>query len=675
MTHPENYTIISYNLPPSYFSVGTLLDLTPNDPHDQRGAQILLPSCQTGRVPFGTLTVINFSGPGGGPTEFLVKRSTRPPDFNHPCAAAILCDSPDFTRLCVRPCVFEADGEAIVARLALNTPGCTGPAPCTADCPDQPIVQLEVPDHTLFCPRGPAQFTATATNASSAPADIDIFFDHALAGTFPGVVPGGSVSVPLAVATCPLELPVAAVARNAACPDPIAVEKMVKFFCGPDRHPPVITCPGDLTVECSAPGGVPKTDPAIAAFLASVDVSDECDASVALTNHAPEVFGLGHTSVTFIAGDDAGRVATCAANVHVVDTTKPVLSVSLSRDVLWPPNHKLSTVTVTVDVADECATQPQVRLTSVRSDEPDNGQGDGDTDDDIQGEDIGTQDVEFQLRSERAGGLDGRTYSIVYTATDAAGNATEVTLQVSVPHDRSGIALGSTGFLSDGRGLYPRASRYFLVVLARDAPFDVLDIDPRRAAIGNRLGVIRAVSAQVLDVDGDQRGDLALEFSGPETRALAAAAAAIGEPLGCRYETRDGVGYVVGDIFALGNPVPLPRSGATRPSQTFAKGSPESGGLSTLPEKTAFVGIRPNPFNPVTIVSFQLASADWVRLDVYTLHGHLVRRLVTRSLPAGRNEATWDGTDASGRPVPSGDYNSRMQTSSLVETRKAVVMK
>jgi hypothetical protein len=77
---------------------------------------------------------------------------------------------------------------------------------------------------------------------------------------------------------------------------------------------------------------------------------------------------------------------------------------------------------VEVTVTDICDPMPTFVLTSITSDEPDNGLGDGDTADDIQGDALGTADVEFQLRSERAGGQDGRKYTIIYTAMDMSGN-------------------------------------------------------------------------------------------------------------------------------------------------------------------------------------------------------------------------------------------------------------
>ena len=74
----------------------------------------------------------------------------------------------------------------------------------------------------------------------------------------------------------------------------------------------------------------------------------------------------------------------------------------LSPNMLWPPNHKMRTITATVttNLPPELVT---VVLAEIVSNEPDNGEGDGNTIDDIQGHDIGNTDFEFELRAERSG--------------------------------------------------------------------------------------------------------------------------------------------------------------------------------------------------------------------------------------------------------------------------------
>jgi endo-1,4-beta-xylanase len=120
-------------------------------------------------------------------------------------------------------------------------------------------------------------------------------------------------------------------------------------------------------------------------------------------------------------------------HVAVVDTTPPNLSVTVSPAVLSPPNHKLAPITVTIVATDTCDANPVVRLVSIMSNEADNGLGDGDQPNDIQGAAFGTDDRQFQLRNERSGNGSGRIYTITYSATDASGNTTVRQATVTVP--------------------------------------------------------------------------------------------------------------------------------------------------------------------------------------------------------------------------------------------------
>jgi len=191
-----------------------------------------------------------------------------------------------------------------------------------------------------------------------------------------------------------------------------------------DTTPPDLTVPADVTVEQETTDGTVVPLTAIA--------SDICDAEVTITSDAPAIFPLGDTTVTFTATDDSGNSVSGSMVVHVVDTTPPQISVTVTPDILWSPNHKMVDITATVTVSDICDTAPVVILTSITSDEPDDGLGDGDTENDIQI----TTDYDFRLRAERAGTGDGRVYTITYTATDSSSNSASATATVRVPHNK-----------------------------------------------------------------------------------------------------------------------------------------------------------------------------------------------------------------------------------------------
>ena len=156
--------------------------------------------------------------------------------------------------------------------------------------------------------------------------------------------------------------------------------------------------------------------------------------AVSLTSTAPSFFPLGTTTVAFTATDDFRNAASCSAAVSVQDTLTPTLTVRLDRNVLWTPNHDLVAITATLSVTDRCDPNATFVLTSITSNEPDEGLGDGDAPRDIQGAQFGTPDTSFLLRAERSGTGSGRVYTIVCTASDATGNTATAAAVVRVPH-------------------------------------------------------------------------------------------------------------------------------------------------------------------------------------------------------------------------------------------------
>ena len=113
-----------------------------------------------------------------------------------------------------------------------------------------------------------------------------------------------------------------------------------------------------------------------------------------------------------------GATDTDTVTVTVVDTTPPVVTLRMSPDRLWPPNHKMKTVQAILDIQD-CDPAPTVELVSVTSNEPDNGLGDGDTAATLPARASARTTVSVQVRAERSGTGSGRVYTFVYRVTDA----------------------------------------------------------------------------------------------------------------------------------------------------------------------------------------------------------------------------------------------------------------
>ncbi len=64
----------------------------------------------------------------------------------------------------------------------------------------------------------------------------------------------------------------------------------------------------------------------------------------------------------------------------------------------------------------------------------------------------------------------------------------------------------------------------------------------------------------------------------------------------------------------------------------------------------------PNPFNPVTTISYDLPIAGWTEVAVFDLRGRKLRTLASLSQTAGQYRVSWNGTDDHGHHAPSGVY-------------------
>lgn len=84
----------------------------------------------------------------------------------------------------------------------------------------------------------------------------------------------------------------------------------------------------------------------------------------------------------------------------------------------------------------------------------------------------------------------------------------------------------------------------------------------------------------------------------------------------------------------------------------------------------------PNPLRASavkTTLPFILNTDSPVRLEIFNALGQLVITLRDESMKAGLRTAAWNGRDAQNRPVQSGVYIYRLETSDQVSSRKMVV--
>ena len=92
--------------------------------------------------------------------------------------------------------------------------------------------------------------------------------------------------------------------------------------------------------------------------------------------------------------------------------------------------------------------------------------------------------------------------------------------------------------------------------------------------------------------------------------------------------------------------------------------------LHLPPMRYALLTNYPNPFNPSTIISYQLPKQSHVTLKIFDVLGREIATLANREQPAGYKSVTWNAANN-----PSGIYFYRLQTKELTQTRKLLLLR
>jgi uncharacterized repeat protein (TIGR01451 family) len=205
-----------------------------------------------------------------------------------------------------------------------------------------------------------------------------------------------------------------------------------------DNTAPVISCPADINSG---------TDDGLCSALinpGTATATDNCDSNPTIVGtrsdnqplNAP--YPRGTTTITWTATDHASPTpnqSSCTQTITVVDDEAPVITTNGLTPMLWPANHDYHTFNVTdfvTAVTDNCdsPTVSDVVIQEVTSDESENGDGDGNTFNDII---IAADCKSVQVRAERRNSDDGRVYTITFKVTDSTGNVGTKTSTIHVP--------------------------------------------------------------------------------------------------------------------------------------------------------------------------------------------------------------------------------------------------
>ena len=125
--------------------------------------------------------------------------------------------------------------------------------------------------------------------------------------------------------------------------------------------------------------------------------------------------------------------------------------------------------------------------------------------------------------------------------------------------------------------------------------------------------------------------------------------------------------------WTAGNANPGNSSLVTHPGD--ATDYPTTSAISELPTLFELKNNYPNPFNPITLIPFDLASTSNVSLVIYDLHGNKVRSLVKGTFSAGSYTTSWNGRNDDGIQLGSGIYFYRFTAGDFTATKQMLMMK
>ena len=94
-----------------------------------------------------------------------------------------------------------------------------------------------------------------------------------------------------------------------------------------------------------------------------------------------------------------------------------------------------------------------------------------------------------------------------------------------------------------------------------------------------------------------------------------------------------------------------------------------------FPDKLRIYNAYPNPFNPVTSLSYDLPYNSVVKITVHDMMGRVVKRLVNDSQTAGFKSVQWNATNDKNEPVSAGLYLYTIQAGEFRQTKKMVLLK
>jgi len=188
----------------------------------------------------------------------------------------------------------------------------------------------------------------------------------------------------------------------------------------------------------------------------------------------------------------------------------------------------------------------------------------------------------------------------------------------------------------------------------------------------NRISVkTYSPTLDVFETDADSQFELTYDMQGAAWQELGSVAVASGATASLPWAGLAPLtGYEWYATVSDGNSI------VTGPVWSFTTGSvatdvPDG----RLPAVSALYSAVPNPFNPQTTLSFDVARAGRTSLKIYSVDGRLVASLVDEYLEPGRHTRVWQGVDQQGRALSSGAYLMRLEAADGLHSRRLTLLR
>jgi hypothetical protein len=96
---------------------------------------------------------------------------------------------------------------------------------------------------------------------------------------------------------------------------------------------------------------------------------------------------------------------------------------------------------------------------------------------------------------------------------------------------------------------------------------------------------------------------------------------------------------------------------------------------SLIPQIVKLYQAYPNPFNPVTNISFHLDKPTTISLAVYDISGKLIKTIFNNQKFSGYTTIQWNGTDKFQNEVSSGIYIYALKSSEFNISKKMILIR